>query len=374
VDRWDVAIVGAGIAGLSLAWHLQRSGKRVVVLDESPIAQGASVRNFGMIWVVGQPPGAMHDLALRSRELWQDASTELGFSFRQSGSLTLAYEELEVSVLQEFLAETSNEFDRKFLSREEILAKFPFVNPEGLKGGLMSPTEGAVDPREVVHGAAKRLSEKGVDVYFDCPVAAVRPGIVESASGDEFHAENIVVCPGPKLFDLYPQEFVDSGLRQTRLQMLRLKPVAKGAKRIGIHLCAGLTLGHYANFQNCPSLPALQELHSKKWQKQVEHGVHVLVAENPDGTLTVGDSHHYGRDLAPYRDEQADEAILQAMDEFLPLANYQVVQRWEGTYNTHAELPYWWKSVGDGIWALNLFGTGMTLSFGITEQLTKELY
>ena len=47
MHRYDVAIVGAGIAGLSLAWHLSKAGKSVIVLDKSARAEGASVRNFG---------------------------------------------------------------------------------------------------------------------------------------------------------------------------------------------------------------------------------------------------------------------------------------------------------------------------------------
>ena len=66
----DVAIVGAGILGLAHAYALARRGRSVVVFERSPQAAGASVRNFGMIWPIGQPAGRMHEMALRSRDLW----------------------------------------------------------------------------------------------------------------------------------------------------------------------------------------------------------------------------------------------------------------------------------------------------------------
>ncbi len=373
MDRWDFAIIGAGIAGLSLAWHLNKAGKRVLILEKSAQAQGASVRNFGMVWVVGQPTSELQEIAFRSRELWEQAADECNFWIRKCGSLTLAYENVEQQVLQEFLESTSHSNDRVLLSKEAVLSQFPFVRGENLKGGLLSPTEAAVDPREVVHAVANRLLKAGVDFRFDTTVTNIETGQLISSNGEVFHADKIIVCPGPDLYSVLPKECDQAGLIQTRLQMLRLRPIDESVSPLGIHLCAGLTLGHYANFRDCPSLQHVQDLHRTKWVRQIELGIHVLVAEHSDGTISVGDSHHYGRSLTPYRDDQTDEAILEAMDEFLPRENYQVVQRWEGTYNTHPKLPYWWKSIGESVWALNLFGTGMTLSFGLTERLAQEI-
>jgi glycine/D-amino acid oxidase-like deaminating enzyme len=47
-----------------------KQGRSVVVFERRLRAQGASVGNFGTIWPVGQPPGVMHEIALRSRRLW----------------------------------------------------------------------------------------------------------------------------------------------------------------------------------------------------------------------------------------------------------------------------------------------------------------
>ena len=83
----DVAIVGAGIIGLAHAYLAARSGRKVAVFERSPTALGASIRNFGMIWPIGQPAGSLHAMALRSREIWLELLREAGWPFLATGSL-----------------------------------------------------------------------------------------------------------------------------------------------------------------------------------------------------------------------------------------------------------------------------------------------
>ena len=155
--------------------------------------------------------------------------------------------------------------------------------------------------------------------------------------------------------------------------MLRLFPKTDSVPRLDTHLCAGLTLGHYANFKDCPTLPRLKQFHEQKWPAQAEFGIHVLVSQHADGSLTVGDSHHYGDDLPPYIDSSVDQAILNALDEFLDVSDYSVGERWIGTYSTSPGKFYAWMPAGPGVSALSLFGTGMTLSFGVAEHVANQI-
>src|SRR5579862_3747133 len=102
-SRFDFAVVGAGIVGLAHAYHLGKAGKRVAVFERNARAVGASIRNFGMVWPIGQPPGEMREIALRSREHWLNVLGSSGIWHKLCGSLHLAYAEDELAVLEEFV-------------------------------------------------------------------------------------------------------------------------------------------------------------------------------------------------------------------------------------------------------------------------------
>src|SRR5215469_3182033 len=97
-----VAIVGAGIVGLAHAYLAAKTGRSVAVFERSPAAIGASIRNFGMIWPIGQPAGQLHRTALRSREIWIELLCQAKFAHLPTGSLHVAYREDEAAVGREF--------------------------------------------------------------------------------------------------------------------------------------------------------------------------------------------------------------------------------------------------------------------------------
>src|SRR5689334_25227012 len=93
-------VIGAGIVGLATARALVIKGYAVKVFERTHKAVGASIRNFGMVWPIGQPD-KLYDRALRSREIWKEMGDAGAFWYDAPGSLHLAYHQDEWQVLQE---------------------------------------------------------------------------------------------------------------------------------------------------------------------------------------------------------------------------------------------------------------------------------
>lgn len=125
-NSMDDLVVGAGILGLAHAYHLSKMGRKVLVVERGYKAVGASCRNFGMVWPIGQPVGQMQNMALASRQHWENVVTDAGFWHDKSGSLHLAYHEDEASVLSEYQKHiVQNSPD--VAARRELLALLKFA-------------------------------------------------------------------------------------------------------------------------------------------------------------------------------------------------------------------------------------------------------
>ena len=103
MDR--VVVVGGGVLGMMHAAAAWARGLDVVQLEREAAARGASVRNFGLIWVSGRAAGPELALAQRARTLWEELAARVpAAGFRPHGSLTVAVDEAELGLLKEAAA------------------------------------------------------------------------------------------------------------------------------------------------------------------------------------------------------------------------------------------------------------------------------
>ncbi len=368
---FDDAIVGAGILGLAHAYHLAARGRRVIVFERSPRAMGASVRNFGMIWPIGQPRGPRRGLALRSREIWLEVLRRAGLWHERAGSLHLAYHDDEARTLREFL-DAEEGRDLAWLEPREVIERSRAVRTQDLVGALWSENEVCVDPREVLGRLPGWLSrELGVRFEFGCAVSACDPPSLV-AGGRRFSAERAFVCAGDDLETLFPEVFAASGLLRCKLQMIRTRPVENGWRQ-GPMLAAGLTLAHYPSFQECPSLEALKERLVRERPEYLRYGIHVLAAQNGDGEITLGDSHEYDAEITPFDKSEIDELVLRYLGGFFEGPPLRIASRWHGTYTKHPTDPWFVARPVRGATVITgVGGAGMTLSFGLAEQVVRD--
>lgn len=365
-------VIGAGIVGLATARALAVRGCKVTVIERSLCASGASVRNFGMVWPIGQPDGILYERALRSVSIWKEICTEAGIWFEEAGSLHVAHAKDEWEVLQELSLQYRYRGYR-LLKKDEVKTISPYVNTQGLEGALHSSQELIVDPRKAILSIPRWLTERyGVTFIWGHAVTdIVYPGVF---SGPEvFEADMIFVCSGADLETLYPELFTGQAITKCKLQMMRLgiQPA-----RIGPALCGGLSLLHYESFKKAGSISLLQKRMREEMPDHLTAGIHVMVAQNGDGELTVGDSHHYGPDHDPFNRNGINQLILEYLNRISCFPSADVTECWHGIYakmtNGQSEIVLEPES---GVKIINgLGGAGMTLSFGLCDKLIDNMY
>ena len=370
----EVAIVGAGILGLAHAYLAAKAGKSVVVFERSPRAAGASVRNFGMVWPIGQPAGEMLALSLRSRELWLEILSLAKLPRHETGSLHLTYRADESAVAQEFAALGPQlGYECSWLKPCEVLQRSHAVQPAGLAGGLWSDTELTVDPRRIIQSLPAFLAEQyGVQFHFGCAVTGIAHPVLDTGRG-RWRADTIIVCGGEDFETLYPEHYASSGLTRCKLQMMRTGP-QPDEWQLGPSLAAGLTLRFYPAFQVCTTLPALSRRIAEETPEYDRWGIHALVSQTADGALTLGDSHEYGLAVDIFNKEEVDEIILGYTRQFLRAPDLSVAERWYGVYAKHPDKPLVVMQPESGVRIVaSPGGSGMTLSFGVAEQSVSDL-
>ncbi|TWU65038.1 D-amino acid dehydrogenase small subunit [Crateriforma conspicua] len=368
-DRQHVGIVGAGIVGLAHALAAAKQGHRVTVFERNAACQGASIRNFGMVWPVGQEAGPALDAALRSREIWLELAGQANFFCRPTGAIYLAHREDEWQVLNEFADQAVDlGYQVELLSPDQVRRKTPAANPNGLLGGLFSRTELAVDPVQAIAALPGFLNARyGVQFHFECPVVAVRSGGLTTSDRREWTLDQIIVCSGVDFHSLLPTVFQRSGLRACKLQMMRTIP-QPSEWNLGTHIASGLTLRHYNSFRICPSLSRLVDRVAEETPELDRYGIHVMASQNAAGEIILGDSHEYDTEIGPFDRPEIDALILRELHKIIELPTWEVSRRWSGIYAKHPTQVIYRSEPIQGVHvATGTGGGGMTLAFGLAD-------
>ena len=205
VQRYDVIIIGAGVAGCCAARELARYELRCVVLEAgNDIACGATRANSGIVHAGFDPlPGTLKaKYNVEGSRLFPLWAKELGFGYWQNGSIVLAFDEGDLSVLAELKerAEQNGVEGARIISAEELFATEPQVSRSAL-GALLTPTAAICDPYGLAFAAAENAALNGVDFLFNqrvVAIAALKPeGFrVDTESGDSFETDVVVNAAG----------------------------------------------------------------------------------------------------------------------------------------------------------------------------------
>jgi sarcosine oxidase subunit beta len=175
-DSAEIAIIGGGVVGLSIAYSLAKRGlEDVVVIERGYLAEGASGRNGGGVrqqWSTELNIRLMQE----SVELCRRFAVDLGVNvwFRQGGYLFIARSAAEVARLEKNIAlQNRCGVATRMLDPKQALAIVPELDLTGIVGAAYNPTDGILFPWPFLWGYARQAAAHGARIFTQTPVAGL---------------------------------------------------------------------------------------------------------------------------------------------------------------------------------------------------------
>ncbi|MFD4631364.1 TIGR03364 family FAD-dependent oxidoreductase [Streptomyces sp. NPDC058284] len=370
-----VIVVGAGVVGTMHAWHAVERGHEVVQIERESEARGASLRNFGQIWVSGRAGGEELDTALRARELWEGIGKRVpGLGFRANGSLTLVRDDRERAVAEAALARPDAAArGYELLAADEARALNPALRGE-FSAALWCERDAAVEPRTAQLRLREALSKS--PRYTFLPGREVREvvgaGSVRDDHGDVHTGDFVVLATGAWLGGLVRElAGPDLPVRRVRLQMMQTEPLGE---RLTTSVADADSFRYYPAYRS----EALDALNAAQPQAPTAaaHKMQLLMVQREDGGLTIGDTHEYEHPFAFDTVEDPYDHLIEVVEGFLGRPLPKIRRRWAGVYAQCVDTSrvVHRQQVRDGVWLVTgPGGRGMTCSPAIAEQTADEL-
>lgn len=229
--KTDVAVIGGGIIGSSIAYYLSKNGAEVTVIEKGKLLGGASGSNQGGIPVsLFDPP--LLDLVLASRDLYSGLSDELGcgLGFDETGLLLLVLKEDQIPILERF---------HKRLERRDLpVTRLPVDEIKGeedlsqdIVAALKTELDASVDPFKVGFGFISNARDNGVEFLKDTEVVdmCLDGGFIAevSTSGPKVKADYVVNAAGPWSTLVGDMVGVDIPVKPRRGQVLVTEPTPR---------------------------------------------------------------------------------------------------------------------------------------------------
>jgi FAD dependent oxidoreductase TIGR03364 len=367
-----VVVVGGGIIGTMHALLALDQGCNVVHIERELAARGASVRNFGLVWVGGRARGAELQLAVRARELWEEIAGRLqGVSFRPAGSLTVAASEAELAVMKEAsLVDDAGVRKWELLDGPAAREANPELSDEVI-GALYCGADAIVEPRLAVSSIREHLlARRGYDWLPGRSVVELSDGAVRDDDGAWHRGDMVFICTGATHSGLIAQYVETPRTRRVRLQMLETAPYPG-------HLTTALADGDSMRYYPAFDLPGRSVLGDQEPIAAAARA-QLLLVQRVNGSLTIGDTHEYDEPFAFDVQEDIYDYLLATAGSLLRGPLPPVRRRWAGVYSEVLDKQrhlYWREELLPRVEVVSgPGGRGMTCSPAIAEESIRGLF
>ena len=175
---YDVAIIGAGVVGASIARELSKFKVKVALIEKADdVSCGTSKANSGIVHAGYDPvPGSlMAKLNVKGTAMYPQWSKDMDFDFKNIGSLVVGFSDEDMVHIKKL-------YDRgiengvpgmKILSQEELRQEEPNISPEA-KGALLATSAGIVSPYQATWAIAENAVSNGVELFLNDEVHGIK--------------------------------------------------------------------------------------------------------------------------------------------------------------------------------------------------------
>ena len=222
----DVIIIGGGVIGASIAFHLAQKRCRVVVLEKGDLACGSSGACDGTIFLQTKKPGIHLRLAIESRKRFDDLKDELPFNieYTDNGGMVVIETEAEYKAMQLFVQDQKKiGLNVTLLDTKQVREAEPYLD-EHLLGAAYCPMDGQVNPIALTLGFGLAAKKLGAGIYPNtCVTGMVVKGnrirTVQSSQG-QFEAEVVVNAAGVHASEIAKMAGLDVPITPRRGQLM----------------------------------------------------------------------------------------------------------------------------------------------------------
>jgi len=174
---YDVAIIGAGIVGTSIARELARYRLKTVVMEkEADVANGTTKANSAIVHAGYDPePGTLKaKLNLRGNLMYERICSELGVPFKKTGSMVIAFQDKELKTLESLYkrGQENGVPGLEIIDTKQLFQLEGEINKDA-RGALYAPSAGIVDPYLLAIALAENAAENGVEIWRETPVISI---------------------------------------------------------------------------------------------------------------------------------------------------------------------------------------------------------
>ena len=172
-NKTKVVVIGGGVIGCSVAYHLAKFGwKDTIVLERDQLTSGTTWHAAGLVSQLG-PSATVTKIRKYSLNLYKELEKKVDHSagLRLNGALSIAQNK---GRWQELKRQATNaqlyDIDVKILDKNQIKKNYPIINTDEIIGGILMPGDGAADPSGVTHMLAKAAKNEGAQIFEKSPV------------------------------------------------------------------------------------------------------------------------------------------------------------------------------------------------------------